>query len=277
MLSHVGKDRLTVMELARTFRQRAAARELMLGTLLVELRAFGVPAVLQGSGFDFFVVDQEHGCYSDAEAAELVQAGIRHGLFPMVRVAVPDHERITHALDSGAQGLLIPMATSLEYVEAAVAQSKYPPHGHRSPHFLRPHTAFDVPRDQAGYMAQADRDVIIAIQIETVEAAELMDEIAAMDGVDMLYLGPSDLSASMGLAGQPDHPRIGEVIHRIIAVCRKHHKIPAGHLRPDIAVKAMAAGMNVIGYAAGIQVLKDGATRHVDALREQLRRTENRP
>jgi len=258
------------MELAGRFRQRAAAGEVLLGTLLVELRALGVPAVLQRSGFDYFVVDQEHGCYGDAEAAQLVQAGLRHGILPIIRVAVPDHERITHALDSGAQGLLIPMAASLEYVRAAVAQAKYPPAGRRSPHFMRPHTDFQAPDDPAAYMTQANRGVIVAIQIETMEAVELMDEITATDGVDMLYLGPSDLSASMGLAGQPDHPRVWQAIRRVVEVCRKHRKIPGGHLRPDIAVKAMAAGMNVIGYAAGIQVLKDGAARHVRVLRAAL-------
>ena len=256
------------MELARQLRQRAASGEMVLGTFMVELKALGVPAVLKHCGFDFFMIDLEHGCYSDAETAQLIEAGKRHDICPLVRVASPDHERITHMLDAGAQGLLIPMARSLDYVKEAVAQSKYTPVGQRGMHFMRPHTEFDPPSNAVDYMEQANKNLITAIQIETMEAAERMDEIAALDGVDMLYLGPGDLSASMGLPGQPGHPRVWEVTQRIIEVCRKHGKIPAGHLGGVAdAPKAVAMGMNVVAYAASIRILINGATQHVTDLR----------
>ena len=265
------RNGIGTMELARQLRQRAASGELVLGTFMVELKALGVPAVLKHSGFDFFMIDLEHGCYSDAEGTQLIEAGKRHGICPLVRVASADHERITHMLDSGAQGLLIPMARSLDYVKEAVAQSKYTPLGRRGMHFMRPHTDFDPPADAADYMQRANENLITAIQIETMEAVEQMDEIAAIDGVDMLYLGPGDLSAAMGMPGQAGHPRIWEVARRIIEVCRKHGKIPGGHLGGVAdAPKAMAMGMNVVAYAASIRILINGATQHIKDLRSNL-------
>ena len=259
------------MELAKRLRERAASGEPVLGTFMVELRAAGALAILKRGGFDFCMIDTEHGYYSPNEVSGLIAAGKSAGICPIVRVSGPNHDEVTRVLDAGAEGILVPMARSLDYVRAAVAQSKYPPLGQRGVHFLRPHTGFDPPVDSLDYMDRANRELITAVQIETPEAAGIVEDVAAMDGVDMLYVGPGDLSVTMGLGRQPDHPRVLEVAAKIVESCRKHGKIAAGHFgTPALVPKFVEMGMNVLGYRAALQLLLEGVTSYFESVRQEL-------
>lgn len=243
----------------------------MLGTFLTELRAPGAAAALRHAGFEFFLLDTEHGYYSPHDVTELMLTGKRHGICPFVRVSAPTHGEITHALDAGAEGILIPMVRSLDEVGRAVAQSKYVPLGVRGVHFLRPHTGFDPPADAQAFMDQANRTLITAVQIETPEAVDLIPDIAAVDGVDMLYLGPGDLSVAMGLGLAADHPRVLAVADRIVEACAQHGKMAAGHVgSPEHALKYIEKGMNVIGYGAALRLLRNGAAGYVESLQHLL-------
>ena len=136
---------------------------------------------------------------------------------------------------------------------------------------MRPHTGFDPPTDDIDYRRRANRDLITAVQIETAEAVELIENIAALEGVDMLYLGPGDLSVALGLACKADQEHVWNVVDRMTAACARHGKIAAGHLGgPDVVVRATRAGMNWLGYGAGIRVFMQGARQHVDDLSRAL-------
>ena len=240
----------------------------------MELRARGVPAILKRQGFDFFVIDAEHGAYTPREVADLISAGLQYGICPMVRVGGPDHRQITHVLDAGAEGVFVPMASTLETVQETVRQSKYHPLGQRGQNFMCTHSHFDPPaspQEVADYVSQANKDLFTAIMIETAEAAELVDDIAAVDGVDLLYMGPRDLSASMDVGMDPSHPKVARVKDRIVSACRKHGKIPGGHLgHPDSLAGAIADGMRFISHSAAIKILDDGASGYFRQVRETL-------
>ena len=259
------------MELVRQMRQRMATGEVMLGTFVVELRTPAVARLLCQGGFDFLMVDTEHGCYDPAVVAQHIQAGRQNGICPLVRVPGPDRGEIKRALDSGAEGVMVPMCECLEEVEEAVQASKYPPQGRRGAHFTRPHSDYSTPADMAEYMDRANHELLTIIQIETLPAAELVDEIAAVPGVDLLYLGPGDLSIAMGIPGQLTHPDVLSVVARMTAACERHGKIAGCHFAdPAVLPELQRLGVRLVGYGAAVRMLQWGIQQMATGARAAL-------
>ena len=190
------------MELAENLRARIAAGHIVMGTFVAELSAPAVAMILQQNDFDFMLVDTEHGCFDPAAVAQLILAGKEAGLCPLVRVPGPDQAEIKRVLDAGAEGIMVPMSQSLEDVQQVVNHSKYPPLGQRGAHFVRPHTRYMNPEDIADFMAEANRNLLTMVQIETRAAAELVDEIAAVEGVDTLLIGSRSGRTGLSRTGQ---------------------------------------------------------------------------
>lgn len=249
------------MKLAENLRQKALSGQSCLGTFLAELRSPGVPVMLRQAGFDFFMIDAEHGHYSIQEINTLILAGKGCGLCPIVRVSEPTHGKILGVLDAGAQGILVPMIRTMGQVRQVVAESKYPPMGARGAHFLRPATDFAIPTgDFHDYMNQVNRSIITAVQIETLEAVELIEDIAAVEGIDMIYLGPGDLSIAMGHC-QAGHPSVMKVADRIVAACKTHGKMAGAHFDPPERAKELSdRGVTVLGYSVATQLLLNAAS-----------------
>ena len=256
------------MRRVQQLRERIARGGPVVGTFLTELRAAGVPPILREAGFDFIVIDTEHGYYTADDVLRLIQACKSCGLCPIVRISGPNHDEVTRVLDAGAEGIMVPMVQDLESAQEAVNQSKYPPLGRRGGHFLRPATGFRIPEDATAFMAQANRELITAVQIETVEAADKVEAIAAIDGVDLLYVGPGDLSIGMGLGWATDHPQVMAVADRVVAACAEHGKIAGGHFgAPEQVAERSAKGMHFLGYAIALCLLTRGASEHIEDVR----------
>ncbi len=247
------------MELAAAVRRRIADGHFAMGTFVVELRTPAVARFLEQAQYDFMLIDTEHGYWNPLDIAQHIDAGKRWGVCPLVRVSGPDRGEIMRALDAGAEGVMVPMAKTLADVEKAVEYSKYPPLGQRGAHFARPHTHFAPPSDLGAYMQQVNEAMLTIVQIETLEAVEQVDEIAAMPGVDVLYLGPGDLSIALGVPGQVDHPLILEAAERIVAACRMHGKIAGSHfVSTSMLEKVYARGMQMGGFGAAVRMLQFG-------------------
>ncbi len=247
------------MQLARDMRRNMAQGNMMLGTFVVELRTPAVARILQQHGFHFMLVDTEHGCFDPDVVAQHIQAGKRWGVCPLVRVPGPDRTEIKRVLDAGAEGVMVPMCQTLEEVGQAVESSKYPPLGLRGAHFTRPHTEFANPADMGEYMAAANEALLTIIQIETLPAAEKVEEIAALPGVDMLYMGPGDLSIAMGIPGQIAHREVMEVVQRMGEACRRHGKLCGCHFAdPAVLPELKRLGVQFAGYGAVIRMLQSG-------------------
>jgi 2-keto-3-deoxy-L-rhamnonate aldolase RhmA len=261
------------MELVGRMRRRMQQGEAMLGTFVVELCTPAVPRLLQQNSFDFMVIDTEHGCFDPAAVVQLIDAGKRWRLCPLVRVPGPERAEIKRVLDAGAEGVMVPMCETVDEVVEAVNSSKYPPLGRRGAHFTRPHTDFDTPRDMGAYMAAANASLLTIIQIETPGAAQRLDEIAGLPGVDMLYLGPGDLSIALGYPGQITHPEVMAVVGRLTAACRKHNKLAGCHFAdPAVLPQLRAAGVSFAGYGAEIRMLQAGIRQMGEAARRALGR-----
>lgn len=239
-----------------TFRARLMAGEQQIG-LWNSLTGPVVSEALAGAGFDWLVIDTEHSLTDVPDTLAMMQAMAGYPVAPVVRPASNDAVLIKRLLDLGAQTLVVPMVNTADDARAAVSAMRYPPHGIRGVAGLTRAGRFGaVP----GYIARAEDELCLIVQVETVEALAAIETIAAVDGVHGLFIGPSDLSASMGYPGQPGHAKvvaaIEDAIRRIVATGKA-----AGILTLDqaFARRCMALGTTFTAVGMDIQLLVQGA------------------
>jgi 4-hydroxy-2-oxoheptanedioate aldolase len=216
-----------------------------------------VAEALAGCGFDWVVIDTEHAPTDVPDVLGMLQAMEPYPVSPVVRPASNDAVLIKRLLDFGAQSLIIPFIQSAEEARAAVAAVRYAPRGMRGVAGLTRASRFGAVAD---YARRADAEICLILQVETALALTRIEEIAAIDGVDGLFIGPADLAASMGHPGEPAHPdvtaAIRDAVHRITAAGK-----PAGILTLDPAFAQTCIGWGTRFTAVGmdIAVLLHGA------------------
>jgi 4-hydroxy-2-oxoheptanedioate aldolase len=200
------------------FRDRIAAGEVLLGASVV----FSDPRVTEAlaPSVDFIWLELEHALIGPESVVGHVLAARAAQVPLLMRVPSGTTASIKPALDSGVQGLIIPQIRTVDEVRAVVDDVRYAPVGRRGMGPVRPSNYGRIsPHDVIA--ASAD-EVFLSVQIETVEALDVVEQIAAVPGVDALVVGPTDLSSSMGLLGQYDHPQVVAGIERIVAAAREH-------------------------------------------------------
>lgn len=158
-------------------------------------------------GFDFIIIDAEHSPVDMDTCEHMVRAADASGMASMVRVALNLPQNLLRYLDTGVCGVQIPMVNSREEAEMVVAATKYPPLGRRG---LAAHraTRYGTNIDLAEYVRTANEETLVCVQVETTEALSKVKEIASVDLVDLVFMGPTDLSSAMGYPGQPTHPEV---------------------------------------------------------------------
>ncbi len=187
----------------------------MIGTLL-SISAPQVAEIIAMAGFDWVFIDMEHSAMSLESVQNAIQ--IMEGkILTIVRVPANDEVWIKRILDTGCDGILVPMVNSADEAKRVVQASKYPPQGRRSVGLARAHKYGDTFND---YIENANRDLVVIIQCEHKEAVSNIDEILKVDGIDSVFIGPYDLSASMGLTGQVGHPEVVASIRMVKDKCR---------------------------------------------------------
>jgi 4-hydroxy-2-oxoheptanedioate aldolase len=170
-------------------------------------------------GWDFFVFDGEHGTLQPRECENLVRAAELRGVTPLIRMTTNDPPTILRYLDTGAQGGHVPWVNSAAEAEKAVQSFKYYPRGLRGLAGVR--AAEYGQRDPLGvYIKQANAETLVIIHIETMEAVENISDIIAVDGVDVIFIGPTDLSHSLGVPGQLDDPNVQAAIDHVVDVVK---------------------------------------------------------
>lgn len=184
-----------------------------------------------GSGYDWLLFDTEHSPGDPLTVLAQLQAVAPYDVSPVVRPASNDTVLIKRFLDLGAQTLLIPYVQNAQEARAAVAATRYPPEGLRGVSGLTRATRFGR---IAGYGKRAAEELCLLVQVETREALDCLEEIATVDGVDGVFIGPADLAASLGHVGEAGHPVIVAAIEDAIRRLRAIGK-PAGILTPDVA------------------------------------------
>lgn len=168
------------------------------------------------TGVDWIMIDCEHGIAAAENCLPLIQAADRNDCCVFVRVPRLDPGLIARLLDSGAHGIMLPKVSTAATARALVNACRYPPQGDRG---IGPHRATGYYSDFAGYLEHANERTVIVAQIEQAEAVENLNQILTVDGIDVAFVGPADLSASLGHVGDPQHLEVEEVVAQIAATC----------------------------------------------------------
>jgi 2-keto-3-deoxy-L-rhamnonate aldolase RhmA len=204
-------------------RQRLARGELALGFGVHHLRGAAVGMLAASAGFDWLFIDMEHGAMSVDEAAQISVAALGQGITPVVRCCKDALHEGTRALDNGAMGVVVPHVDTAEEARAVAAAYRFPPAGHRS--WGGPAFAYGLKAPPpAEAQAELNGEILVACMVETPGAVRHAAEIAAVPGVDVLLIGTSDLTASMGIAGQIGHPDVRAAYEAVGEACRASGK-----------------------------------------------------
>ena len=261
------------MKSAQLLREQITNGSIALGTFIIELKSEAVPPILKRTGFDFFMIDAEHGFMDPHEISQLIAAGKKASICPIVRVSSPQRSIVTPIIDAGAEGILVPMIRSMDDVHTAVQSTKYPPIGYRGAHFLRPACDFELPDDMITTCQAINRQMITAVQVETIESIDIIDEMAATPGVDVLYVGPGDLSITMGSGKGLDDPEVISVVQKVCIACQKHGKIAGCHVDiPTRVTDLVRLGVQMVGMTGALKIFWEGAADYVKRTREGIAR-----
>jgi 2-dehydro-3-deoxyglucarate aldolase/4-hydroxy-2-oxoheptanedioate aldolase len=252
---------------AARLKQMARKRSVKVGHFIVEFVSPGIGHLLKNAGCDYVLFDTEHSGFHN----ETIKSALRYfeaaELPAIVRVPSKEYHHIARALDMGAEGLMVPMVNDAAEARAILDCMKYVPQGKRG-------VALGVAHDRyaggavLGKLAAANQRTTLFAQIETAAGVRNADAIAATDGVDCLWVGHFDLSCSLGIPGQFDHPKFKDAIARTYAACLKHDKA-YGRLVPDVAtgVDIFAQGFDFICYSGDVWVFQSALKSGVDGIR----------
>jgi len=254
----------------RSLRARVLGGETIVGTFLLAFPGVAVARAAAGAGADFVLIDGEHTGFGWETMTPVLTATRAGGSTPFVRLPAASRENIALALDIGAVGLMIPMVGTAAEAAAIASWARYPPQGVRGTMFGLAAHDFDVVEPVAA-MKKSNAETIVMVQIETAEALENVEEIAAVPGVDILWVGHFDLTTSMGIPTQFDHPTYLAALDRIIAAGRANGK-PVGFLTsgPEDARSLVDRGFSVLAYGSDLGIYRQALRTGLAGIAEAL-------
>ncbi len=249
----------------RTLQQGGVA----LGTMVFEFCTTGIARLTAAAGADFAVFDMEHSGWSVETIRSLMATSVGTGLMPFVRVPATEYHFLARVLDVGAMGIMVPMVQDADQARRIVSAAKYPPTGRRG-------AAFGVAHDDYAdgniidKMRSANEEVLLIAQIETTPGVEHAEEIAALDGIDVLWIGHFDLTNSLGIPGQFAHPEYRRSVDRVLAACHRHGKA-AGFMvaSPEQGREALAQGFRCLAYWGDLWLYRQALGEGIRAIREK--------
>ena len=207
-----------------TTKRRMQAGKMALGFGVHHLRTVATPVLAASTGHDWIFIDTEHGAFSVQETTQLCIAALPTGVTPMVRVCAGAIDEATRALDNGALGIVVPHVDTAAEAKRIAAAFRYPPRGTRS--WGGPPAVYGYRPPSTLEAQQAINDEILTVvMLESPEAIRNADAIAAVDGIDVLFIGTSDLTAELGISGQMGHPKVIEAYRAVGEACLRHNKV----------------------------------------------------
>ncbi|KAI8679271.1 HpcH-HpaI domain-containing protein [Fusarium keratoplasticum] len=233
-------------------------------TMSVKLvKSVEIAGMAKTAGYDGILIDMEHSSFDLETTSQLCIAGLYAGISPIVRAPSKDPFFVSRILDGGALGVIVPHIRSVQDAKDVVDAAKFQPLGHRSSTNGLPHHQFrSIPAKVSNPVTNAA--TLVIPMIETLEALELVDEIAALEGVDSLLIGTNDLTAEMGIPGDYENPRVTEAYERTIAACNKHGKwvgVGGLHARLDLVEKFCKMGARWVMAATDAPLLLGAASK----------------
>lgn len=251
----------------QSMRAMARSRSLKVGHFIVEFATPGIGYILKNAGCDFVLFDTEHSGFHNETIKNALRFFEAASVPAIVRVPSKEYHHVARALDMGAEGLMVPMVNDAAEARAILDCMKYTPDGKRGVALSVAHDKYTTGAVLDKLAAANERSILFA-QIETAEGIENVEEIAAVDGVDCIWVGHFDLSASLGIPGQFEHRKFKDAIARTIAAGRKHRKA-VGRLVPDTksGIDLFKEGFDFICYSGDVWVLQSALTAAVSEIR----------
>ena len=242
------------------FRQRLQQGDVVLGQMVLELFTPGIGPMLAACGMEFVIFDMEHGRCDISLLAEMIASCRGSDIVSIARVPDVSYNPLSRILDIGARGVMVPRVETREQAQDIVSQLKYAPQGRRG-------VALGIAHDlyQAGdrnVFAKINEEIAVILLLETEKALENLEDIVSVPGVDVAWMGHYDLTVSMGIPAQFDHPRFLAAMDSLISVCRRHGVAP-GFLPPtaESAVHWIQKGFRAISLGSDIGVFLDALRR----------------
>ena len=238
-------------------RQRLRDGEVVFGQMVLELFTSGIGPMLAAAGMEFVIYDMEHGRCDIGLLAEMIASCRGSRIVPMARVPDVHFAPLSRVLDMGARGVMVPRVETRAQAEDIVAQLKYAPAGRRGVALGIAHDLYRAGTPE--FFEQANDDTIVILLLETVKAFENLDEIISVPGVDIAWMGHYDLTVSMGIPAQFEHPRFLEAMDALVAACRRHGVAP-GFLpaTPESAAHWIRQGFRALSLGSDIGIFLNG-------------------
>lgn len=255
------------MPIANTAQEALSAGRLALGAGVRLARTIEIGKAMKTAGYDWLFIDLEHSSIPLDTAAQIATAALDAGIAPFVRVPKGEYSLATRALDNGALGIVMPHVDSADEAREIVSQLRLPPVGHRSYSGLNAQREFKM-GSRVEATAAIEKLTTIVVMLESPEAIEQSDAIAAVPGVDALMIGTNDLCTEMGIAGQHDHPAVKEAYATMIAACHRHGKVPGvGGVDSELAAIYIRMGARLVLSGVDFGFMMQGAMARSTFLR----------
>jgi 4-hydroxy-2-oxoheptanedioate aldolase len=262
---------MQIRDILRNNVKEKLKRDAVVASMTVRLvRSVEIARIAATAGFDTLYVDLEHSSFSLETCSQICIAALEAGIAPFVRVPANTPDYIARVIEGGALGVIAPHVHSADDAKAVVRAAKFAPQGERSNASGLPHLHYRSFPAAEAYAALNDATMII-VQFESAAALAKAEEIAAVEGIDMVLVGLNDLLADWGLPGDYDHPRVREVYAKTIALCRKHGKhcgVGGLSTRPDLVAEFVKMGARYVSTGTDLGFLLGACTARAKAVRE---------
>lgn len=241
-------------------KQKLQRGEVVYGQMILELFTPGVAPILGNAGLDFVIYDMEHGRCDIGLVSQMITSCRGTGLMPIARVPDLLSFPLARLLDIGAKGIMIPRVETGAQMRDAVAQLKYAPQGRRGVALGLAHD--DYKARGAGYFQQANDETVVIVIVETASALENLDDIVSTPGLDIAWMGHYDLTVSLGIPAQFDHPRFLGAMDALVDSCKRHN-VAAGFLpaTPEDTAHWIRKGFRAISLGSDVGLYSRAVTQ----------------
>ena len=240
-----------------------------IGTMLFEFNTTGIARLTANAGAEFALFDMEHSGWSIETIRMLIATTPKSEMIPIVRIPATEYHFVANVLDMGAMGVMVPMCESAEQARLLVNSAKYPPVGRRGAAFSIAHDDYrggSIPDT----IRSANDETLLIAQIETARGLEQVEQIAAVPGIDTLWIGLYDLTLSLGVPGQMDHPDVLAATDRVFAACQAHNKSPAVLVTSIAEGEAqIVRGFKLIAFSGDLWLYQSALRTGIKKLRER--------
>jgi 4-hydroxy-2-oxoheptanedioate aldolase len=254
-----------------TAKEKIFNNELCLGVGLRQSRTVDIGKIMATSGYDWLFIDMEHNSMDIDIASQISVAAQDAGITPIVRVPDFAHHHATRVLDCGAMGVVFPHVDNAEIAKKLVSYCLYPPKGHRSMTGVLPQLDFKQ-QPIADVASTINENMLIVIMLESPEAIDNVDSIAAIDGVDVVLIGTNDLCMEMGIPGDYSNPKVKDAYSKVIETCKKYGKTPGmgGVYKEELMSEYIKMGMRFILSGSDLSFMMQSASQRSNKLRSFL-------